>query len=369
MAQAGTEAAAMVPIRESDAQVDLLLRDFKPEQMVKLPEHHPQRFPIPAYDAHNHLGRWHTDGWAIKDVPAFVAMLDEVNVAGVVNLDGAWGDELETNLDRYERAYPGRFASFARLDWSQTTSPGWPERLAASMRDSARRGASGLKLWKDIGLRLKDEKGELFFLDDPRLAPVWAEVADAQIPILVHIADPAAFFRPLDNTNERYEELVRHPDWHFYGPEFPSLQRLLDSLESCVAANPRVNFIGAHVGCYAEDLGWVDRLMTSHPNFHVDISARIAELGRQPRATRKLCLKHPDRVLLGTDIFPPKAGDYRRYLRFLATEDECFPYSDSNPPGVGRWTISAIDLPDEVLAQVIAGNARRIIPAFSRDAR
>jgi hypothetical protein len=74
-------------------------------------------------------------------------------------------------------------------------------------------------------------------------------------------------------------------------------------------------------------------------------------------------------VLLGTDIFPPKAGDYRRYLRFLATDDECFPYSDSNPPGVGRWTISAIDLPDEVLAQVIAGNARRIIPAFSRDAR
>lgn len=357
------------PIEAAKTEVDLLLRDFRPVQMVKLPEHHPERFPTPAYDAHNHLGRWHTSNWVIPDVPAFIATMDEVNVAGVVNLDGAWGDELETNLDRYDRAYPGRFATFARLDWTETKSAGWGERLALSLRDSARRGASGLKLWKDIGLRLKDEHGELFFLDDPRLAPVWAAVAEAKIPILVHIADPAAFFRPLDATNERYEELVRHPDWHFYGPEFPSLQRLLDSLENCVAANPGVPFIGAHVGCYAEDLGWVDRMLTSYPNFNIDISARIAELGRQPRATRRLFLKHPTRVLLGTDIFGAKATDYQRYLRFLSTDDECFPYSESNPPGTGRWTISAIDLPDDVLATVTSHNARRLIPAFSRGPR
>jgi hypothetical protein len=92
MTSADGDTIARVSIKESDKQVDLLLRDFRPEQMVKLPEHHPKRFPTPAYDAHNHLGRWHTDGWAVKDVPAFVAMLDEVNVHGVVNLDGAWGD-------------------------------------------------------------------------------------------------------------------------------------------------------------------------------------------------------------------------------------------------------------------------------------
>jgi predicted TIM-barrel fold metal-dependent hydrolase len=352
-------------MKVADAQVDILLRDFRPEPMVRLPAHHPKRFPVPAFDAHNHLGRWHTDSWVIADVPAFVAVMDEVNVRGVVNLDGAWGDELEANLDRYDRAYPGRFASFARLDWLETSKAGWGDRLAASLRDSAKRGASGLKLWKDIGLRLKDEHGERFFLDDKRLEPVWEAVAEAGIPILVHIADPAAFFRPLDATNERIEELTRHPDWHFYGPEFPSLQRLLDSLEHCVAANPRVPFIGAHVGCYAEDLGWVDRMMTTYPNFNVDISARVAELGRQPRATRRLFLKHPTRVLFGTDIFGVTASDYQRYLRFLSTDDECFPYSDSNPPGTGRWTISAIDLPDDVLTTVTTDNARRLIPAFS----
>jgi len=352
-------------MKDDQTPPDLLLREFRPEPMVRLVEHHPTRFPVSAVDAHNHLGRWHTKSWSVPVVDELLAIMDDCQVGAIVNLDGGWTDELEANLDRYDRAHPGRFATFCRLDWSQAGEPGWEQRLAASLRDSASRGAKGLKLWKDIGLRLKDERGELFFLDDPRLAPIWDAVAEAGLPIIVHIADPAAFFRPLDATNERYEELVRHPDWHFHGPEFPTLMRLLDSLEHCVAANPRVTFIGAHVGCYAEDLAWVDRMLTSYPNFNVDIAARIAELGRQPRATRRLAIKHPDRVLFGTDVFPPKAADYHKYLRFLSTDDEYFPYSDRNPPGTGRWMISAIDLPDGVLAQVVSGNARRLIPALA----
>ncbi|KQU95306.1 amidohydrolase family protein [Devosia sp. Root105] len=365
MSDASKPAAARVPLRTSNAPIELLLRDFRPEATVRLVEHHPQAFPLPAFDAHNHLGRWHTDGWAVADVPAFVSMLDSVNVRGVVNLDGGWGDELEANLDRYDRAHPGRFASFARLDWTDTGSTGWGGRFAASFADSARRGASGLKLWKDIGLGTRDEQGEPLFLDDRRLSPLWQAVAASGVPVLVHVADPVAFFRPLDASNERYEELSHHPDWHFHGPQFPSFERLIGSLENAVADNPGVAFIGAHVGCYAEDLGWVDRMLSSYPNFHIDISARIAELGRQPRAARRLLLKHPTRVLMGTDIFPAQASDYRRYLRFLATDDECFPYSDDNPPGTGRWSISALDLPDEVLKLVTAENAVRLIPAFS----
>ena len=203
------------------------------------------------------------------------------------------------------------------------------------------------------------------FLDDPRLAPCGPLIAEAGIPVLVHTADPAAFFEPLDATNERLEELVAHPDWHFHGPQFPPLKRLLDALEHVVAANPAIPFIGAHVGCYAEDLAWVDRMLTSYANFNVDIAARIAELGRQPRATRRLVMKHPDRVLLGTDESPPDTSCYRRYLRFLSTDDEYFPYSESDPPGTGRWRISAIDLPGNVLAQVIAGNAERLVPSLA----
>jgi predicted TIM-barrel fold metal-dependent hydrolase len=350
------------------ALADLRLRDFVPEPMVRLPENRPTRSPVPAVDVHNHLGRWHGDGWEIPDVAALVSLMDTCNVATIVNLDGGWGDELEANLARYDRAHEGRFLTFCRLDWSQASEPDWGVRLGRSLRDSAARGAGGVKLWKDIGLRLRDEHGELFFLDDPRLAPVWEAAAETHTPILVHTADPAAFFRPLDSRNERVEELLAHPDWHFHGDGFPSLERLLDALETVVAGHPDVTFIGAHVGCYAEDLGWVDRMLTAYRNFNVDIAARIAELGRQPRATRRLVLKHPTRVLLGTDAFPPRARDYATYLRFLATDDEYFPYSDETPPGSGRWAISGIDLPAEALELVLAGNARRLVPRLG-DAR
>jgi len=342
--------------------VDLPLREFIPEPMVRLPQHRPAVSPVPAVDVHNHLGRWHGGDWSTPDVGALIEVMDACNVATIVNLDGGWELELDDNLDRYDRAHPGRFLTFCRLDWSLTREPGWGDQLGRSLRDSAERGAGGVKLWKDIGLRLQDEHGELFFLDDARLEPVWEAAAETGTPILVHTADPAAFFRPLDERNERLEELLAHPDWHFHGDEFPSIERLLTALENAVSAHPEVTFIGAHVGCYAEDLSWVDRMLTAYPNFNVDIAARIAELGRQPRAARRLVLAHPTRVLLGTDAFPPRGEDYATYLRFLATDDEYFPYSDEVPPGSGRWTISGLDLPTAVLELVLAGNARRLIP-------
>ena len=344
-----------------DAPVDIKLRDFRPRPMLKVAEHHPQRFPVPTIDAHNHLGRWLTPSWSVPDVGALIAMMDRLNIGKIVNLDGSWGEELDASLARYDRAHPGRFATFCRLDWSEAGTAGWARRLANSVRESASRGAKGLKLWKDIGLRNRDENGALIFLDDPRLAPIWEEVAAARLPVLVHIADPAAFFEPLDAHNERIEELIENPDWHFYGPEFPGLERLLASLEICVAANPGITFIGAHVGCYAEDLGWVGRMLTTYPNFNIDISARIAELGRQPRAARRLMLEHADRVVFGTDVFPPQESDYLRYLRFLSTEDEHFPYSDDDPPGTGRWMISGVHLPEDVLTKLLTTNAARIL--------
>lgn len=348
----------------TDSLDDLLLRDFRPRPMVRLAEHEVPRASTPAVDAHNHLGRWHDGVWRVQDVPALVDVLDACNVATVINLDGCWGDELETNLDRYDRAFPGRFVSYCRVDWSETGTAGWPERIAVSIADSARRGAGGLKLWKDIGLRLVDEHGERFLLDDPRLEPMWAAVAEARLPVTVHTADPAAFFEPLDAHNERVEELMRHPDWQFMGSGFPPLQRLLDALESAVADHPDVVFVGAHVGCYAEDLDWVDRMLRAHPNFNVDIAARIAELGRQPRRTRRLIEDHPDRVVLGTDVSPPDAESYATYFRFLETADEHFSYGE-DPPESGRWRISGLDLGRDLAARVLGDNARALVPRLA----
>jgi predicted TIM-barrel fold metal-dependent hydrolase len=302
--------------------------------------------------------------WAVEDVGRLVALMDEWNVQTIVNLDGYWGDTLEANLDRHDRAYPGRFMTFCRLDWERCKEPGWPERLARSLRDSAARGAAGLKVWKNLGLWVRDAKGDLVLPDDARLAPVWHAAGEAQLPVLIHVADPPAFFEPLDERNERLEELVAHPEWHFAHPRFPRFRALLEALERLVAANPGLTFIGAHVGNNAEDLGWVGRMLDTYPNFYVDVAARMADLGRQPRATRRLVMAHPTRVLFGTDASPPTGEAFGRHFRFFETDDECFTYTSANPPGSGRWTISGLHLPADVLAGVYGGNARRILPVL-----
>ncbi|MDP9184707.1 MAG: amidohydrolase family protein, partial [Actinomycetota bacterium] len=277
-------------------------------------------------------------------------------------LDGMWGDELDANLDRYDRAYPGRFATFAQWDRRCFELGAWTE-LAAQLTDAFERGARGLKVWKDLGLHLRDEHGELVFPDDTRLDPVWDAVAAARVPVTIHVADPVAFFQPLDGRNERLEELLVNPDWWFGDRErFPPFERVLESLESLIARRADITWIGAHVLCCAEDIAWITRMLDTYPNAYADIAARIAELGRVPRAARELITSHPDRFLFGTDAFPPEPADYEVYRRFCETADEHFPYdADDEPPSEGRWAISGLDLPLAVLQDLYAANARRLI--------
>ncbi|MFG1710925.1 amidohydrolase family protein [Nonomuraea sp. M3C6] len=349
------------------ATTDLPLSQYRPVSQLRTPVHQVDRARVPALDAHIHLGRWLTeDGdWMVKDVPVLVETMEELNLRGMVNLDGRWGRELAENIERYDAAYPGRFATFCHLDWSETAEVGFGERLAEHLRRSVTEGAAGLKVWKDLGLKIRDYEGELIMLDDPRLAPLWATAGELGIPIALHTADPVAFFEPADERNERLELLTARPDWNFSGPEFPSFQRLIDALEAMVCAHPATTVIGVHVGCWPENLAWVGRMLDTYPNFHIDIAARIAELGRVPRATRALLMRHPDRVLFGTDQIPPNAEAYRIHFRFMETADEAFAHSLGDPPLMGRWTISGLDLPGDVLDQVYRRNALRLVPRLA----
>jgi predicted TIM-barrel fold metal-dependent hydrolase len=289
--------------------------------------------------------------------------MDTWGVEAIVNLDGMWGDDLEANLDRYDRAHPGRFATFAQWDRRWFELDAWEE-IAAQMRDAFNRGARGLKVWKDLGLHLQDNAGSLVMPDDLRLEPVWDAVAAADVPVTIHVADPIAFFEPLDARNERLEELLANPDWWFGDrARFPAFEAIVESLESLIARRSDVTWIGAHVLCCAEDLSWVGRMLDTYPNVYADVAARIAELGRVPRATRELIVRHPDRFLFGTDAFPPDGEVYAVHRRFFETGDEHFPY-DSDPdevPSQGRWTISGLELPPDVLERVYSTNVKRLL--------
>jgi hypothetical protein len=337
---------------------------------LRVPETHVARAAHPVVDAHNHLGRWlaswvgRDGGWAVDDVGALLALMDAVGVERIVNLDGRTGRELEENLDRYDRAHPGRFTTFCHAPWEALRAArGGTEAIVRSLGASRAAGAGGLKVWKDLGLAVRDGRDALVLPDDPRLHDVWAAAGELGLPVLIHTADPVAFWWPVDERNERLDELRAHPEWSFHGAGVPSWERLLQALETVVASHPQTTFVAAHVASAAEDLGLVSRLLDDHPNLHVDVSARIGELGRQPRAARRLLLRHPDRVLFGTDAFPPERAVYERHFRFLETDDEHFPYGTDpeDPQPQGRWRISGLDLPDDVLRAVYAENARRIL--------
>jgi len=341
---------------------DLPLHRFHPRPRLVSQHHEITRAAVPAIDAHTHLGRWLTGGaWAAPDVTALLELMDAANIAAMVNLDGRWGAELHANLDRYDRRHPDRFATFCHVDWAALGGQRPGRVLAADLAASVAAGAKGLKIWKDLGLRLRGPAGDLVQPDDDRLTPLWEQAASSGVPVAIHTADPIAFFDPVDEHNERLEELLAHPDWSFADPYYPRFHQLMDSLENLIASQPWTTFIGVHVGCCAEDLDRVSRMLDTYPNFFVDLAARIAELGRQPRRARSFILRHSDRVLFGTDQVPPTRDMYEIYFRFLETGDEYFEYSTKYPPPNGRWRIDGVDLPPEVADKVYRGNAGLVI--------
>jgi predicted TIM-barrel fold metal-dependent hydrolase/uncharacterized protein (DUF952 family) len=366
---------------------ELALREFHPRQRLRVPVTPIERPSMPAIDAHNHLGSMTFAGrWATATAVELEGALDASSIAAIVDLDGGWGERLHRELARWA-TLGDRVAVFAELNYAM-----WAERAdfgeeeARRLRAGVAAGARGLKVWKPLGLTARDPSGRLVAVDDPRLDPLWAAAGELGVPVTIHVGDPIAFFDPLDATNERYEELLEHPDWHFWPtrpaarpdlPGFPPFDEVIDGLEAVVARYPRTTFIGAHVGCVPEDLARVERMLAAYPNWHVDLAARIAELGRQPYSARELIVRRADRVLFGTDA-PPDPAWWAVYARFLETRDESFAYEppdetdasdapdapdalDAPPGSQGRWRIHGLGLPEEILRLVYAGNARRLL--------
>ncbi len=341
----------------------LLLNDFHPRSKLVTAERliHEPRFPV--IDAHNHLAEPFGGGWDQKPLRQLLDMLDEAQVRVYVDLDGGWGEDiLNRHLDYFKSPAPERFRIFGGVDWSKWAEQGdrFGDWAANRLREQARRGAEGLKIWKPLGLHVRDQHGALVRVNDSRLDALWATAAELHLPVMIHVADPVAFFDPVDSTNERWEELHAHPDWQFPSPPFPPFMAIMEDLAALVARHSQTTFIGAHVGCYAENLAWVGDLLDRCPNFYVDPSARIGELGRQPYAARRFFLKYADRILFGTDA-GPGVDAYRLYYRFLETDDEYFNYSTAPIPTQGRWAVYGLYLPDDVLEKVYYRNAERIV--------
>ena len=338
------------------------LRAYKPVPRLEVKTTQIKKPRYPVIDAHNHLGPLFGGESAMCSVDELISLMDEVEVKILVDLDGGWGEDiLQRHLDRYHGFAPDRFIHFGGVNWSLWSEKGdhFGDWAASRLMKQVQWGAQGLKIWKALGLNVRDQRGTLVAVDDPRLNPIWHTAAELNIPVLIHVADPVAFFDPLDEYNERWEELNDHPDWHFPSPPYPPFLKIMDQLSNLVTRHPQTTFIGAHVGCYAENLTWVGELLDRAPNFYMDIGARIAELGRQPYTARRFFIDYADRILFGTDM-GVDLETYRIYFRFLETDDEYFNYGTGEIPGQGRWQIYGLDLPEKVLKKIYWENANRI---------
>lgn len=341
----------------------MLLEKFHPKPQLVTKTTWVRRPIVPAIDAHNHLGEPFGGGWDRKPLSQLLDLLDEAGVTHYVDLDGGWGEDiLQQHLDHFKAKAPERFSIFGGVDWSRwkEMQDAFPDWAANRLRLQKAHGAQGLKIWKPFGLQIRDHKDQLVAVDDERLLPIWETAGELDLPVVIHVADPVAFFDPIDETNERWEELGNHPDWAFTSPPFPPFLQIMSGLFNLVKRHPKTTFIGAHVGCYAEDLSWVGQMLTACPNYFIDISARLGELGRQPYAARGFFMQYQDRILFGSDMGPdPK--EYRLYYRFLETDDEYFNYNTSEVPAQGRWHVCGLYLPEAVLKKVYRENALKVL--------
>jgi len=374
----GQEAGKPAPVVKRER---LALEDFQPKSMLHLPETNVTRSRFPVIDVHTHLtmGAGHKNGVTIGEEIRFLASPDEVlpvmdqkNIRMMVDLTGNYGKGLEEALQRFQRAHSDRFIVFTEPGWDHFDRPDYARWQADEIARAHQAGAKGLKVVKTLGLYLRQNvtSGPLVKIDDPRFDLMWEACAAFKMPVAIHISDPEAFFLPIDRFNERFEELNNHPDWSFHDRDFPSNKDLLEARNRMFARHPRTTFIALHVGNNAENLASVSECLERFPNMHVELAARIGELGRQPRAARKFFEKYQDRIMFGTDAVPNgtmtpqqifSAKLYEIYYRFLETEDEYFDYAPAPKPPQGRWQIYGLGLPEAILRKVYYENAGRVL--------
>jgi predicted TIM-barrel fold metal-dependent hydrolase len=346
----------LLPVMLLAQKGDLKLLDWQPRSQLVVKETKLMKPKFPVIDIHNHLGE-------LKNTAHYLSEMDKAGVIKCVSLDAySAGDQYVEHLKASQAVSKDRFLVFFRPDFSKIDEPDFGVKEGKKLEAAVKMGIRGVKIAKELGLIIKDKSGKLVPVDDSRIDPFWEKCGELGIPVLIHVSDPKAFFTPVDRYNERYDELGAHPNWSFYGPQFPSKEAILTQRDHIIARHPKTIFIGAHVGNLPEELervaGWLDK----YPNLYVEISARISELGRQPYTARDFLIKYQDRVLFGTDT-PCDAAAYRIYYRFLETKDE---YIDPSPSHhmQARWMIYGLYLPDVVLEKIYNGNASKILRLY-----
>lgn len=329
---------------------------YDPVSNLVVPEHKLSHAKFPFIDVHNHQQRM-----GENDLKNLMADMDKLNMMVMVNLSGGYGNSLQRMTSSIQTTAPKRFIVFANINFSGMGETGWTEKAVKQLEEDVRNGANGLKVFKSLGLSVKDNTGKLVAVDDPRLDAIWDKCGELKIPVLIHTADPKPFWDAEDEHNERWLELATHPGRKRSNTDPEPWENLIEEQHRMFKKHAKTTFIAAHFGWYPNDLGKLSELLKSMPNVVVEFGAVIAELGRQPKAARAFFEQFQDRILFGKDSWVPE--EYATYFRVLETEDEYFPYHKKYH---AFWRMYGMGLPDAILKKVYYKNALRIIPHIDK---
>ncbi len=353
-------------IAQNSAQdeTEMGFEEYNPTSTLVVPENPVKRAKFAFVDIHSH--QWNLT----KDrIASLLEEMDELNMGAMINLSGRGFNReardigsqeyLAGMVRRVEGEAPNRIIVFTNVSFKNISDEGWTENAVKELEEDVKAGAQGLKIYKSLGLNNRDAEGNRIAVDDPRIDPIWAKCGELGIPVLIHSADPAPFWQPMDADNERWLELKLRPG-RKRGPDNPApFEQIIAEQHNVFKKHPNTTFINAHMGWMGNNLDKAGAHLDTYPNVLFGIGAVIAEFGRQPKRARAFFEKYQDRLVFGKDAYNPE--EFYTYFRVLETEDEYFPYYKKYH---AFWRMYGLGLSDEVLKKLYYKNACRIIPGL-----
>ncbi|HQK70881.1 MAG TPA: amidohydrolase family protein [Bacteroidales bacterium] len=262
---------------------------------------------VPKVDSHIHIN---SDDGVFEEIAAADNFI-------LISLNVDHGDSASVRK-QYEYAvasvqkHPGRvfFGPTFYFDTAGWGTEEWSSKIIAQLdKDLSAPGAVTVKIWKNIGMVLRDRSGKFIMVDDPGLDPVVNFIKGKGFPITGHLGEPRNCWLPLAEMTVRSDSsyFARNPQYHMYlHPEYPSYEDQINARDRFLEKNPDLTFIGCHLGSLEWNVDSLAKRLDKFPNMAVDMSARICHLQYQALTNRKkvrdFCIKYQDRLLYGTDV-------------------------------------------------------------------
>lgn len=295
------------------------------------------------------------------------------------NVDAGTPVEKQLSIAAVHRQnYPGNFAFLGTFTVDSFGTSGFVRSVIGQIDRAIEQGASGVKIWKNIGMSLKDSNGRYVMADDPIFDPIFQYLTDKKIPLMAHLGEPRNCWLPLEQMTDSgdYRYFKNHPEYHMLlHPEAPSYEDQINARDNVLKKFPGLTFVASHIASLEWNLDEVAERLDRYPSMSIDLSARMGHVQRQSVAdyekVRDFFIRYQDRILYGIDITISEGGD-----RFDTVSSEMLRKWESDWAYLATDSIQVIEnisgdirglhLPKTVIDKVYYENANRYFSAFEK---